>query len=296
MHPGQVELGVDTAARLVADQFPQWADLPVRAVASHGTVNALFRLGDDYVLRFPLLVTQDGWADLVAEQNHARRLAAQVPVAVPEPIALGGPGAGYPGPWSVYRWIPGVSSDALDIGGSNAFTDDLAGFVRALHRIGTAGRRWNGTGRGGPLGDADAEVRASLAASRGLVDVDAVTNRWDSCLTVPRGAGRDVWIHADLMPGNLVVRDGRLVAVIDLGAVGIGDPAVDLLPAWTLLSARTRDRYRRTLQVDDAQWERGRGWAIVQAAMALPYYVDTNPTMALIARRTLAAVIERSSL
>jgi aminoglycoside phosphotransferase (APT) family kinase protein len=100
-----------------------------------------------------------------------------------------------------------------------------------------------------------------------------------------------VWLHADLMPGNLLLRDGRLAAVIDWGAVAVGDPAVDLMPAWNLLPAGARDTYRRSLGVDDATWERGRGWAVVQASMALPYYVDTNPVMAATARHTLAAVL-----
>ncbi|MFG1953106.1 phosphotransferase [Micromonospora sp. NPDC048830] len=126
----------------------------------------------------------------------------------------------------------------------------------------------------------------------GLTDTAGVARAWRRCLDAPPHAGADVWLHADLMPGNLLVRDGRLAAVIDLGGVCVGDPAVDLMPAWNLLSPAARETYRRALGVDDATWERGRGWAILQAAMALPYYVDTNPVMADTARRTLAAVLE----
>jgi aminoglycoside phosphotransferase (APT) family kinase protein len=291
MHADQVDVPADVVAALVAEQFPRWRDLPVRPLASTGTVNALFRLGDDIVLRFPLRPGGDRErAALRAEQDHARRLAPHLPLAVPQPLALGESGDGYPGPWSAYRWIPGEPATADRLGDPDVFARDLAGFVAALHRIGTGGRRWDGRSRGGPLPGQDDNVRRALAASTHLVDTDRLTRVWARCRDTPP-AGRDVWLHADLMPGNLLLRDGRLAAVIDLGAVAVGDPAVDLMPAWNLLPDRARDTYRRTLGVDDATWERGRGWAVVQAIVALPYYVHTNPAMAGTARHTLEAVL-----
>ena len=296
MHSDQVDVRAHTVADLVATQFPSWAHLPVRAVPSHGTVNALFRLGSGLVLRFPLCPAPATRAELTAEQDHLRRIAPHVAVEVPSPVAIGEPGAGYPGPWSVYRWIEGSTADTSDVQDSDLFTADLAEFVLALHAVDTDGRRWNGTGRGGPLAEADADVRLALEASRALVDVDAIDRIWTSSRDVPRGPEPDVWIHADLMPGNLIVRDERLAAVIDFGAVGIGDPAVDLLPAWTVFTSRTRAQFREALRVGDQQWARGRGWAIVQAAIALPYYVDSNPMMAVIAKRTLSAIIDSESM
>ncbi len=291
MHPDQVDVGADVVAQLVRSQFPRWADLPVREVSSHGTVNALFRLGADFVLRFPLCPAPTVRAELMAEQDHLRLIGAQVAVEVPSPVAIGEPGAGYPGPWSIYRWIDGVTADTYDVADSDAFADDLASFIIAVHQIETRGQGWDGTGRGGPLAEADVDVRSALRASRALVDVDTITRVWEDCQEASRGTDPDVWIHADLMPGNLIVREDRLTAVIDFGAVGIGDPAVDLLPAWTVLNSRTRQRFRNALAVNDEQWARGRGWAIVQAIIALPYYVDTNPMMTAIARRTLDQVV-----
>jgi aminoglycoside phosphotransferase (APT) family kinase protein len=291
MHTDQVDVAVDTVRRLVADQFPQWRTLPVHPVASDGTVNALFRLGAEVVLRFPLRPGSDVRDALVREQEYARLVSAHVPLEVPTPIALGEPGHGYPSAWAAYRWIPGTPVAGAKVHDLDGLARDLAGFVGAFHDVPTGGRRWDGTGRGGPLRHLDDDVRRALAESTQLTDTDRLGELWSHCLAAPPGPGPDVLIHADLMPGNLLVRDGRLSAVIDLGTVGVGDPAVDLMPAWNMLPTGARETFRRELNADDATWDRGRGWAIAQAIIALPYYVETNPGMAETARRTLAALL-----
>ena len=294
MHTDQVEITPDVVGRLVLSQFPEWSSLPLRPLPSSGTVNALFRLGDDIVLRFPLQPRPDEShrAALIEEQTNARRIARHVPLTVPEPIAIGEPGAGYDGPWTAYRWIPGHTADERTMGDPHVFARDLAEFVAAFHRVDTGGRRWAGSGRGGSLRALDAQVLGALGESTALTDVPKLTELWERCLAASEHDSPDVWIHADLMPGNLLVREGRLAAVIDFGAVCVGDPAVDLMPAWNLLPRDARETYRDALGVDATTWERGRGWAIVQAIMALPYYVETNPHMAETARRTLAHVLE----
>jgi aminoglycoside phosphotransferase (APT) family kinase protein len=289
MHADQVDATVGVVAHLVAAQFPRWRDRPVRPVASDGTVNALFRLGDEIVLRFPLQPTRPG--TLIAEQDNARRIAPHVPLEVPTPLAIGRPGAGYPFPWAAYRWIPGLTASRETIGDGVRFARDLAGFVTALHGIDTGGRTWDGHGRGGPLRTRDADVRSALAGSTHLTDTNGLARIWARCLAAADDVP-PVWMHADLMPGNLLLRDGRLAAVIDLGTAAVGDPAVDLMPAWNLLPPGARETYRRALGADDATWERGRGWALVQAVVALPYYVGTNPAMAATARHTLDALLE----
>ncbi|MGW0213420.1 aminoglycoside phosphotransferase family protein [Micromonospora chokoriensis] len=295
MHADQVDVTAEVVAGLVAAQFPRWEALPIRPIVSTGTVNALFRLGPEVVLRFPLRpsASPDLRAELALELEHARMLAAHLPVAVPEPLGLGEPGEGYAGPWTAYRWIDGEPVHPGRLDDLDGFARDLAGVVTALRGIDTGGRVWSGSGRGGPLRAQDAGVRLALSASGALTDTPRLAEVWDRCRDAPR-SDADGWIHADLMPGNLLVRDGRLAAVIDLEAVTVGDLAVDLMPAWNLFDAGSRETYRRALGVDDATWERGRGWALVQAINALPYYVETNRVMAAIARRTLRAVLEQA--
>lgn len=289
MHADQIDITTGTVAALVATHLPHLAGHPIRHVPSDGTVNALFRLGDDIVLRFPLQ-PGTGRDALAAEQAHARRIADHVPVAVPEPVALGEPGEGYDNPWAAYRWIPGHTPAPGD-GADPALARDLAAFVRALHALDTGGRTWDGRSRGGPLPTRDAYVHENLAAARHLTDTHRLARIWADSRDTPPDPGPGVWLHADLMPGNLLLRDGHLTAVIDLGAVCVGDPAVDLMPAWNLLHGPARAAYRSTTGADDATWARGRGWALIQAIGALPYYVDTNPGMAATARRTLDALI-----
>jgi aminoglycoside phosphotransferase (APT) family kinase protein len=293
MHADQADITTAVVTGLVAAQFPRWRDLPVRQVPSDGTVNALFRAGDDIVLRFPLRVGGDEKhrAELLAEQDATRRIAGHLPLAVPEPLGLGYPGPGYAGFWSAYRWIPGEVTGPDRLGDPDVFAADLAGFVTALHALDTGGRFWDGRGRGGPLRPLDGDVRRALLESTHLTDTVRLARIWDECLQAPPHAGPDVLLHGDLMPGNLLVRDGRLTAVIDFGAASVGDPAVDLMPAWNLLPAGARETFRRSLGAGDAVWQRGIGWAMVQAIVALPYYVDTNPGMADTARFTLDAIL-----
>lgn len=294
MHEGQWDIGVEAVERLVVRQFPAWRGLSVTPVVSHGTVNALFRLGDHIVLRFGLFPSGDpAWREeLLAAQETVARLAARVAVQLPVPLAVGEPGDGFPGFWAVYEWIPGETAPESRITDLDTLAIDLAVFTRTLHDMPADGRTWDGLTRGGPLEDRDAQVRECIFDSAALVDARRVEAVWDDCLAASQVGQGDVWIHADLMPGNLLVRDGRLVAVIDCEGLCVGDLSVDLMPAWNLLPAGPRDTFRRELAVDEAAWTRGRGWALCQAIVALPYYVETNKVMAETALHTLAALLE----
>ena len=296
MHENQVPTDVGLVRHLLADQFPEWADLPVAEVASSGTVNALYRLGDDRVVRLPLVDHDPG--EIAKDRAWLPRLAPHLPLAVPEQLAVGDPGRGYPWPWAVYRWLEGTDAAQAGFRDEGQAARDLAAFVQALQRCDPSGGPRPGRpnyGRGAPLAPFDPPVRRALVQIDeigGLVDVAAATAVWEDAVAAAVRTAAPVLVHGDLMPGNLLLVDGCITAVIDWGALGVGDPACELMPAWNLFSPEGRATYRAALDVDDATWRRGRGWALLQAVMALPYYLDTNPGMVAVARRTLAALLE----
>jgi aminoglycoside phosphotransferase (APT) family kinase protein len=282
MHADEVHTDIELVGRLLARQFPRWADLPLRPVPSYGTDHDVYRLGERLVARLPRI----GWAAGQAEKE-ARRLpllARELPLAVPVPLAVGRPDEGYPFPWAVHEWLPGADASTAPFDRERAAID-LAEFVRALRAIGPTDGPAATAVR---LADRDAGVRRCVAELGSRVDADAVLRLWDRCLRAPAPQEPGRWIHGDLLPGNLLVVDGRLSAVIDWGGLAVGDPALDLKPAWTVLDGPSRDLFLDRAGADDAARERARGWALSQALIALPYYWDTNPGMVRLARRTLA--------
>ncbi|MFI1255461.1 aminoglycoside phosphotransferase family protein [Streptomyces netropsis] len=291
MHPDLHPIDDDLVRRLIAGQFPQWAGLAVERFPSGGTVNGMYRLGDGMVVRLPLV--KGGAKDLSTERDWLPRLAPFMPTAVPEALGAGEPAEGYPWPWSVYRWLPGENPEAGALSEPVPLAEDLAGFVAAVRSITLPGAPQ--AHRGGPVASLDASTRAAIEELRGIpqegVDCDAVAAVWEDALRAPGWDGPPVWLHADLMPGNLLVDGGRLTAVIDFGCMGVGDPACDLFPAWNLLPAGAREVFREALGVDDATWSRGRGRTLSQALIALPYYRRTNPAMARNARHVIRAVL-----
>ncbi|MBP2340858.1 aminoglycoside phosphotransferase (APT) family kinase protein [Saccharothrix coeruleofusca] len=279
MHVGELAVDVGLVRRLLAGQFPRWADLDLTPVASTGTVNALFRLGDELVVRLPRVPW--GVSDVAKEHRWLPRLAPLLPVPVPEVLGRGEPADHYPWPWSVCRWLDGQPPRT----GGEALARDLAGFLAALHRADPEGAP--DAHRGGPLRDLDAPTREAIRALRGEIDADAATAVWEQALAAPAWTGAPVWVHADLMPGNLLTSGDRLAAVIDFGTAGVGDPACDLIAAWYLLTPSAREAFRAALAPDEATWTRGRGRALSMALIQLPYYRDTNPAIAAQARRAI---------
>jgi aminoglycoside phosphotransferase (APT) family kinase protein len=289
MHEGEVQVHAKAVRRLVGSQFPQWAHLPVARLPSSGTDNALFRLGATLLVRMPRI----DWAAADVEREHEwlPRLGPRLPVSVPTPIAIGEPGEGYPWRWSVYTWLDGANP-AAGLPDADGLARDLARFVTALRRVDVTGAPR--AARGEPLPQRDEATRASLRALSGLVDVPAVSRVWDHALRAPAWDGEPVWIHGDLAPGNVLLVDGRLSAVIDFGGAGLGDPACDLMVAWNLLAGPARAAFGAAAGVDEAIWQRGVGWALSVALIQLPYYADTNPALAAVARRVVSEVLAAS--
>ena len=275
---------------LIDRQFPQWRSLRVRHVAATGTVNAIFRIGDRYVARFPL---EAGDAEAVrrsleAEAAAAAELAGRTRFRTPEPIALGQPGAGYPLPWSVQTWLPGTVATEANPGDAVAFALDLAEFIAGVRSIPARGRVFSGRGRGGDLHDHDEWLETCFLRSAGLLDVSRLRRMWAALRDLPRGDAADVMNHGDLMPGNALVGDGRrLAGILDVGGLAAADPALDLVGAWHLLEAGPRRALCEALGSGDLEWARGKAWAFQQSMGLVWYYADSNPVMAGIGRRTL---------
>ncbi|MET7967601.1 aminoglycoside phosphotransferase family protein [Micromonospora sp. NPDC005305] len=285
MHKDEVRTDAALVRRLIAGQFPQWADRPLTPVPSAGTNNAIYRLGDELTVRLPRI--DDAVEQVEFEHEWLPVLAKHLPVAVPQPCAVGRPADGYPWPWAVHHWVDGEHPTEGNID-PRGFAADLGELVAGLRRADTAGAR---TGyRSGPLSGRDAYLREWTEAARGMVDVDAVLAVWEDALAAPAWDGPPVWTHGDLLAGNVLVRDGRLRGVLDFGAAGVGDPACDAMAAWTLLDTDSRDLFRETAGFDDATWARGKGWALTFIS-ALTYYRETNPTMYALAKRAVGAVL-----
>ena len=288
MHAEEVDTSVSLVRRLLAAQYPEWADLPVAPVPSAGTDNALYRLGEDKVVRLPRIQ----WATGQVEKEHdwLPRLAPSLPLAIPIPLAKGKPGEGYPWHWSVYRWLEGENATLERLADLRQAALDLAQFIAALQRIDPAVGPPPGPDnsfRGEPLARRDARTREAIASLQGVIDAGAVTAAWEAALEAPAWSGPPVWIHGDLQSGNLLAVQGQLSAVIDFGCLGVGDPAYDVMAAWLYLPAETREIFRAALEVDGATWARGRGLALSVGLIALPYYQTTNPVLAGIARRAI---------
>ena len=293
MHGGQLNVSAETVRELVDAQFPGWRDLPIRALRSPGTVNALFRVGEGLVARFPLMPgdVAETRRQLEAEASAARELLGRSRFPTPEPVALGEPGPGYPLPWAVQTWMPGTDATVEDPSGSTAFAHDLAEFIRDVRAIETRGRTFRGSGRGGHLPDHDDWMQTCFERSEPMLDVGPLRRIWAELRALPRNPGGDVMTHGDLIPGNVLVADGRLVGVIDVGGLGPADPALDLVAAWHLLDAQPRRSLREALQCDDLEWARGTAWAFEQAMGTVWYYVDSNPPMSEMGRRTLERIL-----
>ena len=264
--------------------------------AGDGQCTALFRIGDKFLARFPLEPGDAGptWRWLQSEAQAARELLGRTRFPTPEPVAVGEPGAGYPLPWSVQTWLPGTVATDEDPGESAAFAHDLAEFIHGVRAIDTGGRAFSGKGRGGELPSHDAWMQTCFERSEQLLDVPQLRRTWAIMRVLPRSA-RDVMTHGDLIPGNVLVSNGRLAGVIDVGGMGPADPALDLVGAWHLIEAGPRQVLRGDLKCEDLEWARGKAWAFEQSMGAVWYYVESNPAMSLMGQRTLQRIMADTS-
>lgn len=291
MHDDQFDIDDTLVARLVSSQFPRWAHLPLRRVDAASTVNAIFRLGEELAVRLPIRPGQA--VQFEKDRRWLPRLAPRLPLAIPEPLEAGQPTEEYPSEWAIYRWLPGQPASLVAPDDPCDAARRLAEFVLALRSLDTTGAPRPSSEnyqRGGSLRPRDPVARRNIAALEGTVDTARMTAVWEAALAAPEWDRAPVWVHGDLMPGNLLVHEGRLSAVIDFGALVAGDPAGDVVPAWGAL-AGVRDEFRAALDMDHATWARGRGRALWPVITGLPYYRDTNPGFVAVLEQILEAIL-----
>ncbi|MGI8407924.1 MAG: aminoglycoside phosphotransferase family protein, partial [Actinomycetota bacterium] len=271
MHADELEIDEAMARRLLREQLPEWAELPLSRIQPEGTVNVVFRLGDDLSIRIP---RHHGPEESGGKESAwLPRLAPRLPLEVPVPVAQGRPTDYYPWFWQVCSWVPGVTVPIEDIDATQS-ARDLAAFIAALQLIepDEAPR-----GRGIPLADRDKDMQYWFALWKGD---PAVLTEWERALASPAWEGPPMWTHGDIDVRNWLVKDGRISGIIDWEMMGVGDPACDVMVAWKLHSSAARDAFREALPIDDATWTRARGWVVSQAVAALAYYTpENNPAL-----------------
>jgi len=263
---------IDTslAHRLISLQFPTWKDLPIDPILPGGWDNRSFRLGEKMLIRMPSATHYAGQVE--KEHYWLPKLAPLLPLRIPEPLALGKPGEGYPWQWSIYRWIEGETAAAIAPQiDRNDFAVRLAQFLKALHSIDPTGGPSPGPHnfyRGGALTTYEAETRQAIEALKNRLNSGIATEIWEAALKTTWSRAH-VWVHGDISAGNLITLQGQLHAVIDFGQLGIGDPACDLSIAWTFFTGKSRDLFRENLSLDAGTWARGRAWTLWKALIYL---------------------------
>ncbi len=274
MHAQEIEIDEALVRSLVTAQFPGLAGGQLTRVEPWGTDNAIWRLGADLVVRLPRI----HWAteQVEREATWLPRLAPFLPVAVPEPIAIGEPGAGYPYRWAVHRWLPGDGATLSQMEDPVHFALALAEVIQALRSVPTDGAP-RASNRARPLQEYNDAALGAIEWAGALIDAERARAVWEEALEAPVHGGAPVWVHGDI-EGNCLLRRGQLSGIVDWGSACAGDPAVDIQVVWSpLFTERSRRAFLDDLGVDDATLARSRGAAIYQACGALPYYLDSYP-------------------
>ncbi|MBP2616236.1 aminoglycoside phosphotransferase family protein [Chryseobacterium jejuense] len=292
MHINELEISENLVQSLLDKQCSRWAKLPLSRVSSNGTVHTLYRLGKEFIIRLPRIEWVEGTVNDTIEKEFKwiPLLSKLVDVSLGEPVFKGEADENYPWSWTIATWNEGDNPDFEKENEYNVLAEDLADFLNSLHTIKLSGGPWSR--RGVPLQAQDVDTRKAIAELKAEIDVRAVTELWNQLLETPQWNQDPLWVHGDLLPGNILIRDNRLTAIIDFSDLGIGDPACDLIIAWSLFNHSSRQVFRNYLQyIDEDTWKRGKGWALSIALIMLPYYKYSNPFMASLAERMIANIL-----
>lgn len=287
MHVDEVDINPELIKALLLEQFPEFTNHPLQKMHPEGTDNVLYRLGNDKLIRLPR--TKSSSLNIEKELTWLPRLGPKLPISIPKILCKGLSNKNYPFPWLICEWLDGINPDQEDMVGKLKVAADLATFVNAMQQI--PAKSGPNCRRGQPLNTCDKQVLQSIPLLNKLYDTSLLKKLWESAINVPHWKKEPVWIHGDLHAGNLIVKDRILVGIVDWGLAGVGDPACDMMVAWTLLNQQSRKIFHSIIQPDDDSWARGRGWALFLGIVGYPYYRNKNPIFARIAKRALDQVI-----
>ena len=275
MWKGDITVAVVTC--LIGEQFPHWADLPIRPVELDGWDNTTFRLGRDMSVRLP---SHERYEPQVDKEHHwLPRLAPHLPQPIPRPVAKGQPGCGFGTAWSVYLWLDGEPAALVGVADHERLADDLAAFLLALEGVPSESGPLAGAhsfGRGGPVSRWDDQTRWAIEVLGDEIDDRGALAVWEAAIAAQESEGR-VWVHGDVCGSNILMANDRLCGIIDFGCSAVGDPACDLTPAWTLFEGSSRRRFVDAMQCDDATWARSRGWALWKALISAAGQSASDP-------------------
>ena len=275
---------------LLRAQFPEYAHLPIAQVVPGGHDNRTFRVGEHVAARLPSAAPYA--AHIPVEHEFLPRLARELPVRIPEPLGLGEPGCGFPWQWALNGWIPGQPASSANLRDPDGLARELAEFLTALHAIDAAGGPGAGEinfHRGGDLSVYGDQTEGLIDRLRGLIDARAAARVWEAARAA-RWTRPPVWVHGDMAVDNLLLRQGRLHAVIDFGQLAAGDPACDLTLAWTLLEERSSATFVERLNLDDGTWARARGWALWKQLLNLERARRNDPAQVTRVRAVIARI------
>lgn len=291
----QLYVSLSLAKALVTSQFPKWSKLDIWPIPSSGTDNTIFRLGENMCLRFPKFMRTE--INLKKEYIWLPRLTP-LPLQIPKPLAMGIPEMDYPCNWCILSWIDGNTA------ATNHFFDDhraakvIGEFINALQLVDTDGGPKSGphnNHRGVPLIERNQLTREAILKLNAEFEESNLLGLWEETLEVPPWNKAPVWLHGDIHSDNMLTNSGHLNAVIDFGLSGVGDPACDLMVGWTQFNPKTRNSFRKSIRVDDTTWDRGKGWALSWAVIALAHYNRSNSFFANMSRITINQIISCST-
>jgi aminoglycoside phosphotransferase (APT) family kinase protein len=287
MHADEIDISFDLIKDLLFKQFPKWSHLPLKLMRPEGTDNAMYRLGNDKLIRLPR--KESSSFSIEKELTWLPKLGVHLPLSIPNIIAKGVSDKNYPFTWLILEWLDGSSPDKENMVDEHKAAANLASFVKSMQKI-----KFDGAPncrRGKPLSTCDDEVKRSIPLLNGFYKIELLKNLWELALKTPQWKKDPVWVHGDLHAGNLLAKDKKIIGVIDFGLAGIGDPACDMMIAWTFLNKKSRKIFHSIVQPDKDTWNRGRGWALFLGIVGYPYYRLSNPIFAHIAKRALDEVV-----